>query len=321
MVRRVVLLLVLLVLPRLAGAQGTIMPVPHQVFLDSSGNPLNNAKICTYEAGSVNTAQATYSDEALTVELPNPIRTNSAGRPQNGSGTETNVYWSAASYKVVVMTAGSDGTCSTGTTIYTADHVPAIPTLAAAIDVTGTAGETIQAGEVVYLSDGSGGQTAGRWYLADADNTYSSTTAGMAGVAPANIASAASGSIRLQGRITGLSSLTAGDLYYVSATAGALTTTPPTNARFVAEADSTTSIVVSSNPGVVKFADSNGTHSVVQRITQNITADRLWNVTFGDAAITTTFTPTAAGTFFRSDGTDWAGSTLVLPNEIGRAHV
>ena len=279
----------LLLWPVWAAAQGTIMPVPHQVFLSNAGAPLNNAKICTYSAGTT-TPLSTYSDEALTVELPNPIRTNSAGRPQNGSGTETNVYWSAASYRIDVLTAGSDATCSTGTTIYSADNVPAIPALAAALDVTGTAGETLAAGDVVYLSDGSAscGATAGRWYLSDADATCSSTTAGMVGVVPSAIASAASGSIRLQGRITGLSALTAGDKYYVSATAGDLTATPPANARFMAAADSTTTIVVGGNPGAVVLPDSNGTHSLVITTTSDLTADRLLTIVPGDAARTVT---------------------------------
>ena len=266
-----------------AAAQGTIMPTPHQVFETNAGAPLSNGKICTYAAGTT-TPLATYSDEALTVALPNPIRTNSAGRPQNASGTETNVYWSAASYRVDILTAGSDATCSTGTTIYSADNIPAIPALASALDVTGTAGETILAGEAVYLSDGSAscGATAGRWYRTDSDATCSSSTAGMVGVAPAGIASAGSGSIRLQGRITGLSALTAGDLYYASATAGALTATPPTNARFIGEADSTTSIVVGGNPGGVRVPDSDGTHFYAIRSDANLTADRVVTMNFGN---------------------------------------
>lgn len=277
------------IVPRPAWSQGTIMPVPHQVFLSNAGAPLVNSKICLYAAGTT-TPLAAYSNEALTVELPNPIRTNSAGRPQTAAGTETNVYWSAASYRIDVLTAGSDATCSTGTTIYSADNVPAIPALASALDVTGTAGATILAGEVVYLSDGSAscGAMAGRWYLADADATCSSSTAGMVGVAPSNIASAGSGSIRLQGRITGLSALSAGEKYYVSATAGALTATPPTNTRFIAAADSTTSIVVGGIPGSVLLPDSNGTHDLVIRTTSDLTADRLLTIVPGDAARTVT---------------------------------
>lgn len=283
--RWLILALCLLLWPALASAQGTIAPVAHQVFLSNAGAPLNNAKICTYSAGTT-TPLSTYSNEALTVALPNPIRTNSAGRPQNASGTETNVYWSAASYRVDILTAGSDATCATGTTIYSADNVPAIPALAAALDVTGTAGATILAGEVVYLSDGSAscGATAGSWYLADADATCSSSTAGRVGVAPTGIATGVSGSIRLQGRITGLSALTAGDKYYVSATAGALTATPPTNARFIASADSTTTIVVGGNPGSVLLPDTNGTHDFVLRIASNLTADRIGTIAPGDAA-------------------------------------
>ena len=282
--------------PALAQAQGTIMPVPHQVFLTNAGAPGVNLKICTYQAGT-STPLATYSDEALTTELPNPIRTNSAGRMQNGSGTETNVYWSQASYKVVVMTAGSDATCSTGTTIYTADHVPAIPSIAAATDIEGTAGQTILAGEAVYLWT-----TDGEWYLADADATLSSSTAGMVGVAPSNIASGAEGSIRLQGRITGLSALSAGAKYYISATAGGVTTTPPANARFIAQADSTTSMVVGGNPGSVLLPDSDGTHSVVIKTTSDLTADRLLTLVTGDAARTVTLSgnPTLSDWFDQS---------------------
>lgn len=264
-----------------AEAQGSIAPVAHQVFLTNAGAPLVNGKICTYAAGT-STAQATYSDEALTTELPNPIRTNSAGRMQNGSGTETNVYWLQASYKVVILTAGSDNTCSTGTTIYSADHVPAIPAIAAATDIEGTAGETLLSGDAVYLSAADG-----KWYKTDADATATSTTAGTVGVVPANIASGSEGSIRLQGRITGLSALSAGEKYYISATAGAITATPPTNARYIAQADSTTSIVVGGNPSLC-LPDSNGSHDLCIKTTSDLTADRLLTWVPGDAARTVT---------------------------------
>lgn len=275
-----IVLLLALVWPSFAQAQGTVMPNARITYLTNTGDPLVNGKICTYQAGSVNTAQATYSDEALTVELPNPIRTNAAGRPQNASGTETNVYWGQQAYKVVVLTAGSDNTCDTGTTIFSADHVPAIPAIAAATDIEGTAGQALTAGQAVYLSTSDG-----KWYLADADATATSTTAGMVGVVPSNIASGATGSIRLQGRITGLSALSVGAKYYISATAGAITATPPTNARFIAQADSTTSIVVGGNPGSVVLPDSDGTHSFVIRASGNLSADGLVTVA-GTANIT-----------------------------------
>ena len=281
-IRPAILALCLLLWPTFAQAQGTVMPNARITYLTNAGAPLVNGKVCTYAAGT-STPQATYSNEAMTTELPNPFRTNSAGRPQNGSGTESNVYWSQSSYKVVVMTAGSDATCATGTTIYTADHVPAIPSIAAATDIEGVAGETLVAGDAVYLSTADG-----EWYKTDADATDTSSTAGMVGVVPSNIASGADGSIRLQGRITGLSALSAGAKYYLSATAGAITTTPPTNARFIAQADSTTSIVVGGNPGSLLMPDSNGTHNLVIQTTSNLTADRVLNVVPGDAARTVT---------------------------------
>lgn len=227
--------------PSLTQAQGTLSPVAQQVFLDNSGNPINNGKICTYAAGTL-TPIATYSDVTLMTANANPIRTSSAGRPTTGG-----IYLSPASYKFVLLTAGTDNTCSTGTTIYTQDNVTAVPTTSSALDVTGTAGETLALGNVVYLSDGSGTLTAGRWYKADADLTYASATPWI-GIATAAIASGSSGSIRIGGLVTGLSALTTGTVYYVSGTAGALTSTAPNNARSVGQAQSTTSLVLDPNP-------------------------------------------------------------------------
>lgn len=116
----------------------------------------------------------------------------------------------------------------------------------------------------MILSDGSGGNTAGRWYKADADQTYLSSAAPTLGFALTAVASAASGTFRISGRVTGLSSLTAGLTYYVSATAGGLTSTPPTNVRTVGVADTTTSLVISfalttpasaTTAGIVSLAD------------------------------------------------------------------
>jgi hypothetical protein len=57
----------------------------------------------------------------------------------------------------------------------TADNIAATPVSAASVDVVGTAGEAISAGNAVYLSDGSGSKVAGSWYKADTGNAYSST--------------------------------------------------------------------------------------------------------------------------------------------------
>ena len=115
----------------------------------------------------------------------------------------------------------------------------------------------------------------------------SSNTASQIGIATAAIASAADGTIRLSGRITGLSALTAGEDYYVSATEGALTTTPPTNGRFVGRSDTTTTLVMAGNtPGSLFLPDSDGTHRLVLLTTSNLTADRTFSVLTGDVSRT-----------------------------------
>lgn len=207
---------------------GTIAPWVYSYFTDNNGDPLNAGTVTTYAAGTT-TPLATYSDSALTTPNANPVVLDSAGR--------CTMYLSATSYKFVVKD-------SSGNTIRTADNISAIPLTNVELDIVGTAGEALTAGQVLYLSDGSGGATTGRWYKADADNSYSSTAASAIGFAVNDIDSAASGSIRIAGRVTGLSGLTAGTVYYISATAGALTATAPGNARSVVQADSTTTAVI-----------------------------------------------------------------------------
>lgn len=219
--------------PSIAQAQGTIIPFSPQYFTDTSGNPCSGCKLYTYAAGTT-TPLATYTTVTLTVgtENANPVVINSGGWPSTGY-----IYLSATSYKFLLTT-------SAGVTIWTRDNQTSVPTTAGNVDITGTAGEALSAGDTVYLSDGSGALTAGRWYKTDADTAYSSTTAVKIGIAPAAIASGSSGSVRTTGRMTGLSGLTAGSSYFVSATAGALTSTPPTNAICVGKADTTTSLIL-----------------------------------------------------------------------------
>ena len=227
----------------------TIAPWFQPQLLTNAGAVLAGGTIHTYAAGTDDDL-ATYSDEDGTIENANPIPLNSAGRPWN-STVEVNIYLLPRDYKFVIKN-------SAGTIISTRDHIPAVPTLETALDITGTAGEALAIREIAYLSDGSGGQTAGRWYLADADNGYSSSTAGMVAIVTAAIASGATAEVfRLQGRVTGFTALVAGSKYYVSATAGAITATAPGNTRAIGQADSTTSLVVSPNPATLQVNDTN----------------------------------------------------------------
>ena len=220
-----------------ANAQGTPIPFVQPQFFTNDGDPCNGCLLNAYGAGGT-TRQDTFSDITLATANANPVVMTSAGRPTSGY-----IYLSATSYRFVL----TDSTG--GTTYWDADNTPSIPATAVGFDITSqTAGVALAAGDVVYLSDGSGSLTAGRWYLADADLTYASSQAGTIGMVPTAIASGATGTIRIGGRLTGLAGLTTGTDYYVSQTAGDLTGTAPLNAGFVGTADTTTSLVIVSNP-------------------------------------------------------------------------
>lgn len=233
--RRIVLVLTFVLVTAPLWAQGTVMPQPVFLALDSNGDPINNAKLCVYAAGTT-TPATTYTSSALTTANNNPVRTDSAG-------LATVFLAPGTSYKFVLKTAGSDNTCDTGSTVWTRDGISGVPTTSGNTDVLGTAGEALTAGQAVYLSDGSGGKVAGSWYKTDSAQTYSSTLP-LIGIVPASVSSGSAGTIRLAGQATGLSSLSVGATYYVTSTAGALSSTAPANRRIVGVADSTSSLVL-----------------------------------------------------------------------------
>lgn len=215
-------------------ATGTIAPFPKHQLFTNAGAPAASHKLFTYAAGTT-TKLSTYSDVNLSSANANPIVLDSAGR--------ATIFLSAASYKFVL--ASSTDTDPPTSPIWTVDSVSATPSFNVNLDITGTAGETLVANDIVYVSDGSGGLTAGLWYKTDSDNTYSSVTAYAIGVVISDIASAATGSIRVAGQAIGFAGLTAGSVYYISATAGAITATAPANGRAVGVADSATTVVLS----------------------------------------------------------------------------
>lgn len=90
------------------------------------------------------------------------------------------------------------------------------------------AGENISINDQVYISTGTGndaGRTAGQIYKADASND---DRAEVIGFAPKAIISGAIGEVQTSGNLTGFSGLTAGKVYYTSASVpGQITETPP----------------------------------------------------------------------------------------------
>ena len=102
-----------------AAQNGTVMPAPKAIFYDNNGAPCDGCKLCAYASGTT-TPQNTFSELTLTTANANPVILDSAGR--------ATVYLSATSYKFVLMTAGTDATCATGTTLWSQDTVAAVNT-------------------------------------------------------------------------------------------------------------------------------------------------------------------------------------------------
>lgn len=228
-----------------ASAQLTTMPIPLMQWLDNNADPLSAGGLCVFRAGTSALA-TTYTSSTGGVANANPVLFNSAGRATTGGVFLT----PGESYKFVLVDFDGVGlpACvpNNGVTIWTVDNVNATPSSSVNIDVPGTAGEAMTAGKVAYISDGSGGLIAGRWYLATSLNAYSSTTPQI-GFVVNDVAAAGAGSFRLVGRVTGLAGLATGSNYYI-ASSGGVTVAPPPLARLVGEADSSSSIVFGMPP-------------------------------------------------------------------------
>lgn len=212
------------------------MPYPFvkPQFFDSNGDPLSGYQLFCYASGTT-TKQNTYSDADLVTPNANPIILDSAGR--------ASIFLSANTYKFVM--APPTDTDPPVAPIWTMDGVAASAAFNVNVDIPATAGENIGFAEICYMADGSvGGTVAGRWYRANATTAGSGVSAPVLGFPTANIASAATGTIRISGRVPNLGALATGSRYYVSTSAGQLTTTKLANMRFVGHADSTASLIL-----------------------------------------------------------------------------
>ena len=216
---------------------GTLTPTPFQTVLDDTGVASPGALIYTYTAGTT-TAAATYTTSALSVANANPIVADSAGRYV--------AYLAAgANMKFVYKTAA-------GATIRTQDNVLSVPGAAVNLDIQGTVGVAVTAGQVCYLSSGleSPALTPGLWYLTDADFAVSSTTCQSIGIAVSAIPINTAGTIRIAGLATTAAAVVVGSTYYVSATAGAITTSAPALSRVVGVADTTSTLILAATSAV-----------------------------------------------------------------------
>ena len=229
----VMALALLVLLPALGFGQGTVAPAPFQTVFDNSGKIASGAKVSVYAAGTSNLVTS-YQDAGLTTPNTNPIVADSAGR-------FVAFLSPGSAYKFVYQT-------SSGVTLRTVDNVQAMPGSAGNVDATGTAGEALSAGSVVYLSDGTGGKTAGMWYQADATNAYSSTVP-IVGVATGPYSQFGAGTFRIAGRVTVTGPLVVGATYYVASTPGQMTATAPANIQALGAADTPSSLILSSARG------------------------------------------------------------------------
>lgn len=270
-------------------ANYTLSPEPWLTFLYSDGAPVAAGQLFVFQAGTT-TPAVTYINSSGTPNTFPIITLDAAGRCV--------VYLSPGSYRYDLYDSVANG----GALIKSEDNISAVPTSSTQPSVDGIAGEALTAGNVVYLSDGSGAKTAGRWYQAKADNAYSSTIPEIGFVA-ADISSGATGSVIQIGRIATGITVTAGLTYYVSAaTAGAVTSTAPTLARFLGVADSGTSLVISPNPAIP--------------IIDNATND--FRLTLTTGVPVTTADVTAATTIFC---TPYRGNRIALYDAAGAATV
>lgn len=234
---------------------GAIIPV-YRWFITKDGQSAPGAKLYTYLSGT-DTPWPVYADAALTSARTQPVEADA-------DGVFPIMYLDDVAYRVLITDAN-------GATIYPAtDNIYDFGQITPQnVDVSGTAGETMTAGQAAYLSDGSGGLTAGRWYKADADNDYASIDPPAIGMVVANVTGGESGTFRTRGRITGLSGLVAGATYYLSATAGSLTSTAPANARVMGQADSTTSLIVTGSDANPDQASSSSAFGLSAAVSSN----------------------------------------------------
>jgi len=211
----------------------SVFYTPRWRAIDGNGDPIADAMLEFLEAGT-STPLPVYADVDLDNSLGNEVDADSGGLfPE--------MFMLPQAYDVNLY----DGD---GVLVWSAvDFYPPVAASSSNTDITGTAGVSFAVGEGGYLSDGSDGNNAGQWYKWDADLSYASESP-QTGFAVAPLTAGESGLFRTSGKVTGLSGLTPGATYFISGTAGAIATSPGTYPRLVGQAESTTVLVVQTNP-------------------------------------------------------------------------
>src|SRR5689334_19204164 len=226
-----------------------------QAFFDNNGDPLNGGLVFTYYSGT-STKQTTYNgaDSATASANANPIVLDSSGRA---------AIWLPPGTTFKIVVSPSNDTDPPTNPIKTIDGVSSLAPYGTSTDVNGTAGENLTVRDLVYLSDGTGSLTAGRWYKVDRDLGYQGSLAVAIGFCTVTATTGNATVIRTDGSLSGFAGLTIGATYYQSATAGAISST---GYRRVAVADSATSIVIIPSPSIPANTD------IIGMASQNLAA-------------------------------------------------
>jgi hypothetical protein len=280
---------------------GTITPTPFQTVegydpITGLWGPIAGCLIYTYDAGTMDPA-TTYANVALSSANTNPIEADASGR-WSAFLVPGNSYKFYYCYPVTPIPDPS----APPSAFRTADNIAATPQSSQSLDITGTFGETVSEGDCVYLSDGSGGKTTGRWYLASSANAYSSVVPEI-GFAVADTNLGDEGAIRQAGQVD-QGSVSAGSTYYVG-TAGAITATAPDFARIVGQADTANSIVASCAATLIAAVDNRVCDGRL-----SLTSGTPVTNTDVTAATTIYFTPYAGNRIAFYDGTRWVQRTF-----------
>lgn len=219
----------------------TVFYTPRWRAIDANGDPLPNAVLEFFEAGT-STPLPVYADVDGNTALGVTVTSDLGGLfpemfmlPQ---AYDINLYDENA----VLVWSG-------------VDWFPPQAASASSVSLLAVAGVTFAAGETAYMSDGSGGLNAGQMYKGDADLEYASNSP-WAFFAPGAVTIGATGLFTSEGSISGLSGLTPGARYYMSGTAGAISVTPGTFPRVVGQARSTTELAIATNPPLLPDVDA-----------------------------------------------------------------
>lgn len=212
-----------------------LSPVAKQQFFTDEGVIAAGYQLFTYAAGT-DDKLATYTDVDGNVANENPIELDGAGRVPSG------FFLLPAAYKYIL--APPDDSDPPTDPVWTQDDIIAPAPFSVAVVTEGTAGENIGPNMPVYLSQGDGSRTAGRWYKMDADFAYASSAVVKSGWVVELITTGNIGSIQESGEVPSGTLVVPGTVYYASATAGSITATAPVNQRKVGVANSASTLMI-----------------------------------------------------------------------------